>query len=152
MLIKTRTLPTTLPSLNAISPLLQRIYAARGIGSEEQLDKRLQALLPFNTLTDIDKAVTRLEEALRSQQRILIIGDFDADGATSSALAVSALRTMGALHVEFLVPNRFEFGYGLTPGIVDVAKKWHPQLIITVDNGIASIEGVDAANEAGIDV
>lgn len=152
MLIKKRALPTILPSLDAISPVLQRIYASRGIVSEKQLDKRLQALLPFNTLTDIEKAVVRLETALRSQQRILIIGDFDADGATSSALAVSALRTLGALHVDFLVPNRFEFGYGLTPGIVDVAKKWNPQLIITVDNGIASIEGVDVANEAGIDV
>lgn len=152
MLIKTRTLPTPLPSLSTASPILNRIYAARGIVSEQQLDKRLQALLPFNTLTDIDKAATRLEHALRTQQRILIIGDFDADGATSTALAVSALRTMGALHVEFLVPNRFEFGYGLTKAIVEVAKKWHPQLIITVDNGIASFEGVEAANLAGIDV
>lgn len=152
MLIVQRTLPTEIPSFSTTSSVLQRIYAARGIISQQQLDKRLQALLPFNTLTDIDKAVARLESALRSQQRILIIGDFDADGATSSALAVAALRSMGASHVEFLVPNRFEFGYGLTPGIIEVAKKWHPQLIITVDNGIASIEGVDAANAAGIDV
>ena len=152
MIIQRRTLPTTLPSLKDVPPVLQRIFAARGIVSEAQLDKRLQALLPFHTLTDIDKAVIRLEQAIRFQERILVIGDFDADGATSSALAVSALRIMGALHVEFLVPNRFEFGYGLTPGIIDVAKKWQPNLIITVDNGIASIEGVDAANEAGIDV
>lgn len=152
MLIKQRALPTTLPSLRDISHVLQRIFAARGIISEEQLDKRLQVLLPFSTLTDIDKAATRLEHALYAQQRILIIGDFDADGATSSALAIAALRAMGALHVEFLVPNRFEFGYGLSPAIVEVAKKWRPNLIITVDNGIASIEGVDAANEAGIDV
>ncbi len=149
MLIKQRPLPVSLPSLNAVSPILQRIFSARGIISEAQLDKRLPALLPFTTLPDIEKATLRLEQALSSQQRILIIGDFDADGATSSALAVSALRTMGALHVDFLVPNRFEFGYGLTPAIVEVAKKWQPQLIITVDNGIASIEGVDAANEAG---
>ena len=152
MLIKKRTLPTIPPSLYFLSPVLQRIFAARGILSEEQLDKRLQALLPYTTLTDIDKAASRLEHALLLQQRILIIGDFDADGATSSALAIAALRTMGALHVEFLVPNRFEFGYGLSPAIVEVAKKWHPDLIITVDNGIASIEGVEAANEAGIDV
>lgn len=152
MLIKQRTLPTTLPSLPVTSAVLQRVYAARGIVSEEQLDKRLQALLPFNTLSGIEQAVIRLEQAFRAQERILIVGDFDADGATSSALAVAALRSMGALHVEFLVPNRFEFGYGLTPAIIDVAKKWHPQLIITVDNGIASIEGVDAANAAGIDV
>ena len=152
MNIKQRTTPVHLPHLPGISPLLQRIYAARDVLDESQLDKRLQALLPFNTLTDIDKACARLEEALRAQQRILIVGDFDADGATSSALAVAALRAMGALHVEFLVPNRFEFGYGLTPGIINLAKQWRPDLIITVDNGIASIEGVDAANEAGIDV
>ncbi len=152
MKIQRRPMPETLPLLNDISPVLQRIFASRGITSASQLDKRLQALLPFNTLTDLDKAVVRLEQAIRSQQRILIIGDFDADGATSSALAVSALRTMGASHVEFLVPNRFEFGYGLTPGIIEVAKKWHPHLIITVDNGISSIEGVQAANDAGIDV
>lgn len=152
MIIQRRTLPTTLPLLKEVPPVLQRIFAARGIVSDAQLDKRLQALLPFHTLTDIDKAVIRLEQAIRFQERILVVGDFDADGATSSALAVSALRVMGALHVEFLVPNRFEFGYGLTPGIIEVAKKWHPNLIITVDNGIASIEGVDAANEAGIDV
>lgn len=152
MMIQQRTLPAVLPLLPGLSSILQRIFAARGIVSDTQLDKGLQALMPFNTLMDIDKAVIRLERALRLQQRILVIGDFDADGATSSALAVSALRTMGALHVEFLVPNRFEFGYGLTPGIIGVAKKWHPDLIITVDNGIASLEGVDAANEAGIDV
>ena len=152
MQIKQRLLPSLLPSLPACHPVLLRIYASRGIVEEAQLDKRLQALLSFNTLTDIDKAATRLEAALREQQRILIVGDFDADGATSSALAVAALRAMGALHVEFLVPNRFEFGYGLTPAIIEVAKKWHPQLIITVDNGISSIDGVDAANEAGIDV
>jgi len=152
MIIKQRPLTTIDESLNALPEILQRIYTARGISHQSQLDKRLQALLPFNTLTDIDKATVRLEHAIRLQQRMLIVGDFDADGATSSALAVSALRTMGAKHVEFLVPNRFEFGYGLTPGIVDIAKLWHPQLIITVDNGIASLEGVIAANEAGIDV
>ena len=153
MLIKKRTLPGILPSFTTMpSGILQRIFAARGILSEEQLDKRLQALLPFTTLTDIEKASVRLEQALQAQQRILVIGDFDADGATSTALAIAALRSMGAKHVDFLVPNRFEFGYGLTPAIVEVAKQSNPQLIITVDNGIASIDGVDAANEAGIDV
>ncbi|WP_131783398.1 single-stranded-DNA-specific exonuclease RecJ [Legionella gresilensis] len=152
MLIKQRTLPDSLPVLGGISPVLQRIYAARGITDETQLDKRLQTLLPFNHLTGIDKACLRLETALHEQQRILIIGDFDADGATSTALAVSALRSMGAVNVEYLVPNRFEYGYGLTPAIIEVAKKWGPNLIITVDNGITSIEGVDAANASGIDV
>ncbi|WP_133127838.1 single-stranded-DNA-specific exonuclease RecJ [Legionella nagasakiensis] len=152
MQIKRRIIPTTLPSLSVAHPILQRIYAARGVLNDSQLDKRLQRLLPFHTLMDIEKATRRLEQALHAQQKILIVGDFDADGATSSALAVTALRAMGARHVEFLVPNRFEYGYGLTPAIIDVAKKWQPKLIITVDNGIASIEGVAAANEAGIDV
>ncbi|MBA3536646.1 MAG: single-stranded-DNA-specific exonuclease RecJ [Tatlockia sp.] len=152
MRIKQRELPESLPSFASESSILQRIYALRGLTSESELDKRFQALLPFNTLSDIDKACLRLEQALRAQQRILIIGDFDADGATSTALSITALRLMGATHVEFLVPNRFEFGYGLTPGIIGIAKKWHPDLIITVDNGIANFEGVDAANEAGIDV
>jgi single-stranded-DNA-specific exonuclease len=152
MEIKQRELPPTMPFLETYHPVLQRIFAARGISQEEELDKRLPSLLSFNTLTDIDIATKRLQHAVCTQERMLIVGDFDADGATSSALAVSALRAMGALHVEFLVPNRFEFGYGLTPAIIEVAKKWSPKLIITVDNGIASFEGVAAANEAGIDV
>jgi single-stranded-DNA-specific exonuclease len=152
MLIKQRILPESLPILGNISPILQRIYAARGITDETQLDKRLQTLLPFDCLSDIDNACIRLENALTLQQRILIIGDFDADGATSTALAVSALRAMGALNVDFLVPNRFEYGYGLTPAIVDVAKTWQPHLIITVDNGITSVEGVDRANALDINV
>ncbi|VEG90042.1 single-stranded-DNA-specific exonuclease RecJ [Legionella spiritensis] len=152
MRIKQRNIPDMSPTLLSQLPsILQRIYASRGITDEAQLDKRLQTLLPFDTLKDIDKACIRLETALREQQRMLIIGDFDADGATSTALAVSALRTMGAKQVDFLVPNRFEFGYGLTPAIVEVAKKWQPHLIITVDNGISSIDGVDAANQANID-
>src|SRR4051812_24946617 len=122
MRIKQRELPESLPSFPAFPVFLQQIYASRGIRHESQLDKSFQALLPFNTLSDIDKACIRLEQALRAQQRILIVGDFDADGATSTALAISALRSMGASHVEFLVPNRFEFGYGLTPAIIEVAK------------------------------
>jgi single-stranded-DNA-specific exonuclease len=152
MIIKQRVIPTVLPSFEGYPPIMQRIFAARGLASDLELDKRLQALLPYSSLTGIDKAALRLEQALRSQQRILIIGDFDADGATSTALAVSALRALGARQVDFLVPNRFQFGYGLTPGIVGIATQMLPQLIITVDNGIASIDGVNAANEAGIDV
>lgn len=151
MHIKQRELPKAALSFSG-SALLERIYAARGILCESELDKTLQTLLPFNTLKDIDKACLRLEQALKQQERILIIGDFDADGATSTALAISALKVMGATQIEFLVPNRFEFGYGLTPGIVEVARKWKPNLIITVDNGIASLEGVEAASHYGIDV
>ncbi len=139
-------------TLDHLHPVLQRIYGARGIQQEAELSRDLQALLPFDTLIDIEKACERLAQALIQQQSIIVIGDFDADGATSTALAVSALRTMGAQHVDFLVPNRFEFGYGLTPGIVAVAQSKHPHLIITVDNGISSMEGVAAANAAGIDV
>jgi single-stranded-DNA-specific exonuclease len=153
MLIKRRKIdgPDT-QVLSHLHPVLQRIYATRGITKEAELTLELQALLPFTGLIDIDKACVRLEQALSRQQRILVIGDFDADGATSTALAISALRALGAQHVDYLVPNRFEFGYGLTPGIVEVARTKQPDLIITVDNGIASLEGVAAANAAGIDV
>ncbi len=152
MHIKPRELPPNPSVLNTPSKVMERIYIARGIKQMEELDTRLHSLLPFDSLLGIEQACIRLEEALRGQQRILIIGDFDADGATSSALAVSALRMMGGINIEFLVPNRFEFGYGLTPPIVEVANRWHPDLIITVDNGMSSIEGVNRANELGIDV
>lgn len=100
----------------------------------------------------LQAATARLQRALEDDQRILIVGDFDADGATSTALAVSALRQFGATQVDYLVPNRFEFGYGLTPGIVALATQRRPDLIVTVDNGISSVDGVAAANEAGIEV
>ncbi len=152
MRIKQRTYTAELPELDGVPDVLRRIYAHRGISDTSQLDKQLKSMLPFDSLKDIDKACQRLETALRENQRILIIGDFDADGATSTALAVTALKALGAKEVEYLVPNRFEFGYGLTPAIVEVASRWKPNLIITVDNGIASFDGVDAANEKGIDV
>lgn len=152
MRIKRRSLTGEVPTVPDLSPLLQRIYAGRGVKDGSELNTMLKAMLSFETLKDIDKACQRLEQALREQQRLLIIGDFDADGATSTALAVVALKAMGAEQVEYLVPNRFEFGYGLTPAIVEVASRWQPHLIITVDNGIASFDGVDAANARGIDV
>lgn len=152
MLIKQRPKPSHTLDLPNLSEVLKRVFATRGITDASQLDKQLQILLPFNTLKGIDLACARLAKALYEQQRILIIGDFDADGATSTALALSALRVMGAQHIDYLVPNRFEFGYGLTPQIVDVASKWKPGLIITVDNGIASFDGVERANQLGIDV
>lgn len=152
MQIKQRQVPENCVLLDSVPTVLQRIYATRGISDAAQLDKQLQTLLPFSSFKGIDLACERLYKALMQQERILIIGDFDADGATSTAVGITALRAMGAQHVEYLVPNRFEFGYGLTPAIVDVAKKWNPNLIITVDNGIASIEGVDTANKYGIDV
>ncbi len=135
-----------------LPPLLARIYAARGIASTDELDCSLAKLLSFDGLLGIDAAVDLLAQTLREGQRILIIGDFDADGATSSALGVRALRAMGAAQVDYLVPNRFEYGYGLTPEIVAVAVARKPDLLITVDNGIASLDGVAAARALGMRV
>lgn len=135
-------------------PLLQRIYAARGISTNEELERSLTQLLPYQDLLGIELATDYLATAVMQQQHLLVIGDFDADGATSSAVAVSALRALGAQHVNFLVPNRFEYGYGLTPEIVAVAAQSNPapDIIITVDNGIASHAGVAAAKALGIKV
>ncbi len=139
-------------NLAELHPLLQRVYAARSIQSVTEVERGLDKLLPYHALSGIDIAVNCLAEALQRQQHILIVGDFDADGATSTALAVSALQSFGANQVSFIVPNRFEYGYGLTPEIVEVAAKHKPNLIITVDNGISSFAGVDRANELGIKV
>ncbi len=135
-----------------IHTVLQRVYSARGVKSGE-LEQGLEYLLPYQSLLGIDKAVACLFEALRLQKNILIIGDFDVDGATSTAVAIRALRSFGAKHVAFLVPNRFAFGYGLTPELVQVAARdFNPALIVTVDNGIANHAGVEAANALGIQV
>ena len=136
----------------AIPTLLQRIYQSRGLSSDADLSLHLSQLPSPENMLGLDTAVEHLVEALNSKQRIVIVGDFDADGATSSALMVLALTAMGYESVEFLVPNRFDYGYGLTPEIVELAQKKHPRLIITVDNGISSIEGVDYANRLGIKV
>ncbi len=137
------------PGLN---PVLARAYAARGIGEPGELRLGLDRLLPVGTLDGIEAAVELLLAHRRSGRRILVIGDFDADGATSSALIVRCLRAWGFADVDFLVPNRFEFGYGLTPEIVALAATQQPALIITVDNGISSLPGVAAARSLGIDV
>jgi single-stranded-DNA-specific exonuclease len=131
---------------------LAKIYAARGITDQEQLGRSLKELLPDSGLMDIEKATQRVAQAVIENQKIIIVGDFDCDGATSTAVLLLGLRMMGAGQVDYLVPNRFEFGYGLSPEIVDVAANSSPSLIITVDNGVSSIEGVDRANELGIDV
>jgi single-stranded-DNA-specific exonuclease len=135
-----------------IHPLLQRVFASRGISCSEDLCQELKSLLPYKALKGIDAAVEELYQAMNEQQHVLILGDFDADGATSSALAVSALRTFGLEKVSYLVPNRFEYGYGLTPEIVNEAHKYDPDLIVTVDNGISSIEGVKHAQSLGMRV
>jgi single-stranded-DNA-specific exonuclease len=152
MRIEARLLPDTLPFLGDLPPLLTRLYAARGVVSEVELDKSLARLIPYQQLKGIEAAVDLLVIALKERQRILIVGDFDADGATASTVGVLGLRLFGAAHVDYLVPNRFEYGYGLTPEIVAVALQRQPQLLITVDNGISSVEGVAAAKAAGLTV
>ncbi len=137
--------------LSDINPVLRRIYAARGIRSPADLDLSLERLHPVGTLEGIQHAAELLLKH-RSGGRILVIGDFDADGATSTALMLRALRAWGFDSVDFLVPNRFEFGYGLTPEIVALAAARSPTLIVTVDNGISSLAGVEAARAQGIEV
>lgn len=144
--------PSSLIDENDLHPVLQRIYAARGIQTKEELERDLAKLLPYQDLTGMQLAVSCLADALAAQQHILIIGDFDTDGATSTALAMSALKAFGGQNINFLVPNRFEYGYGLSPEIVAAALPLKPEVIVTVDNGISSFAGVDAANEAGIKV
>ncbi|WKN20906.1 single-stranded-DNA-specific exonuclease RecJ [Azotobacter vinelandii] len=152
MRIESRPLPEPLPDLGDLPPLLTRLYAARGVQSAAELDKGLAQLLPYRRLKGIEAAVALLVEALRERRRILFVGDFDADGATASTVGVLGLRLLGAAHVDYLVPNRFEYGYGLTPEIVAVALERRPELLVTVDNGISSLDGVAAAKAAGLQV
>ncbi|MBT6547824.1 MAG: single-stranded-DNA-specific exonuclease RecJ [Gammaproteobacteria bacterium] len=137
-------LPESLP------PLVRRIYSQRPLAALTELELTLSQLIPPARLKGIDAAVGLLEAALKEGERLLIVADFDADGATSCALALTVLRAFGCAHVDYIVPNRFEYGYGLTPEIVELAKGKNPDLIITVDNGISSIEGIESARVAGI--
>ncbi|MFV0279026.1 MAG: DHH family phosphoesterase, partial [Parahaliea sp.] len=136
--------------LPELHPLLARVYRNRGLRSAAELQLGLEHLLPPASLRGAVEAGALLADALAADQRLLVVGDFDADGATSTALAVSTLRQLGARQVDYLVPNRFDYGYGLTPEIVALAATRRPDLIITVDNGISSIEGVAAARAQGI--
>lgn len=142
--------PAQLPA--ALPAVLRRVYAARGIVDARQLDTGVECMIPPERLGGLSRALDLLEQALAEGQRILIVGDFDADGATSSALMVRALRMMGAQQVNYLVPNRFDFGYGLTPEIVAVAAQQRPDLLITVDSGISCIAGVAAARAQGMKI
>lgn len=135
---------------DGLNPVLRRIYAARGVADARDLDLSLERLLPVGSLPGVDAAVDLL--LAHRGARVLVIGDFDADGATSSALMVRALRSLGFANVDFLVPNRFQFGYGLTPEIVALAAARRPSLIVTVDNGVSSVAGVRAARTLGVDV
>lgn len=133
------------------TPLLARVYAARGVQQAADLEHELARLPVWSALKGIDSAAARLADGILRDEAMIIVADYDADGATACAVGVRGLRAMGA-KVDFLVPNRFEFGYGLTPEIVALAAPRHPGLIITVDNGIASVDGVSAAHALGIDV
>jgi single-stranded-DNA-specific exonuclease len=134
-----------------ISPLLARVYAARGIQTVTQLDTSLQYLLPFSMLKNAQEMACILADAIAAQRKLLIVADYDADGATACAVGLRGLRMLGA-QVDFIVPNRFEYGYGLTPEIVHLAAQSTPDILITVDNGIASVEGVAEANRLGMQV
>ncbi|MBL4712485.1 MAG: DHH family phosphoesterase, partial [Gammaproteobacteria bacterium] len=147
-----------------LHPLLKKIYANRGVTKLKQIDYSLKDLLDYSLLKSIDLASEIVTKAIMQQKRIVIVGDFDADGATSCALMMRSFKAFGLNNVNYLVPNRFDFGYGLSPQIVDVAAglssqskletsfETKPDLIITVDNGISSIAGVERANELGIQV
>ncbi len=143
--------PECVPLGPDVHPVLARVYAARGVRTAAELSLALERLHPVGTLEGVDAAAELLARQ-RAAGRVLIIGDFDADGATSTALVVRALRAWAFATVDFLVPNRFEFGYGLTPEIVALAAERRPTLIVTVDNGMSSAAGVAAARERGIDV
>jgi single-stranded-DNA-specific exonuclease len=132
-----------------LHPVLARVYAARRIRSASELEDDVQRLLPPASLARCEEAAALLADAIAAKRRLLIVADYDADGATACAVGVRALRAMGA-QVDYLVPNRFELGYGLTPELVDIAARGGPDLLITVDNGIASVEGVERARALGI--
>jgi single-stranded-DNA-specific exonuclease len=132
-----------------VHPVLARIYAARGVTGPADLAGDLSDLIPPTRLARVEEAAILLADAIESASRMIIVADYDCDGATACAVGLRALRAFGA-DVDYIVPNRFEYGYGLTPEIVALAAGRHPDLLITVDNGIASVEGVTAANELGI--
>ena len=134
-----------------IDPRLARIYAARGVTTPEHLATKLAALIAPESLSHVDEAARLLADAIAKAERLMIVADFDADGATACAVGIKALRAMGA-NVDYIVPNRFEHSYGLTPEIVREAAKRKPDWLITVDNGIASVEGVEEANALGMRV
>ena len=135
--------------LPQIHPVLRRVYAARGLRSSDELELGLDRLLPVSTLDGLEAGVELMVRHIENGSRIVVIGDFDADGATSTALVLRALRGLGHKNATYLVPNRFRFGYGLTPEIVTLAAEQAPGLIVTVDNGISSHQGVAEATRRG---
>ncbi len=137
---------------NTLDPIIKQIYARRGVVDGQELELTLPRLLPLTLLSGLEESCQILYPAIKANKKIIIVGDFDADGATSTALMMEGLRLLGCTHHDFLVPNRFEYGYGLTPEIVEIAHQRGAQLIITVDNGISCIAGVTAAKALGIQV
>ena len=137
---------------DSLHPVLQRVFASRHVLHEQDLDYSLKGLLPFHQLQNIKQAVELLKSIIQQQKRLLIVADFDADGATSCALAIRGFNALGLTDVTYVVPNRFEYGYGLSPDIVDVALEYDPDVIMTVDNGISSIVGVAHARKHGLKV
>ncbi|CAI8836222.1 single-stranded-DNA-specific exonuclease RecJ [Methylocaldum szegediense] len=140
------------PELSHLPPLLQRIYTARRLTAIDELDRSLARLPSPWLLSGMEAMADQLAEAIRKNQRILVIADYDTDGATACAVAVRGLKLLGAERVSYLVPNRFEYGYGLTPEIVVLAAQSNPDILLTVDNGISSLEGTLAAKARGIRV
>jgi len=147
-----RHIPGQSSHLPHLPPLLRRIYLARNLVEPEELERGLAKLPSPWLLSGMETLVSQLIEAIQTRKHLLIVADFDADGATSCALGVLGLKAMGAAQVSYIVPNRFEYGYGLTPEIVQVAARQKPDVLITVDNGISSIEGVQAAKALGMKV
>ncbi len=152
MKIQSRHVPDVPHNLHAFSPLVQRLLLSRGVTDAVDMEFKLNRLLPPSGLRGIEQGAELLSSAIENNLSILIIGDFDADGATSTALSVRCLRALGAKKVNYLVPNRFEYGYGLSPEIVRASLPFQPDLIVTVDNGISSVEGVKEAAKHGIQV
>ena len=152
MRIRQRDLDSSLiGTLKLDNDVLERILISRGIRKTDDLNKNLSRLPDPRSLKDIDKAINRLFRALMDNESLLIVGDFDSAGASSTALMSLVLSKFGFKKINYLVPNRFEFGYGLSKEIVAVAVESKPNLIVTVDNGISSVEGVNLANKHGID-
>ncbi len=150
MRIVERTVPQGAP-LQGIMPLLDRIYRARGVEDSSALDHSLKQLLPISSLMNVEQAAAMVAESIQNSERIVVVGDYDADGATASAVCMRGLGAMGA-DIYYVVPDRKKHGYGLSPSVVELTLQYAPQLLITVDNGISSIEGVAAAKQQGMRV
>ena len=147
-----RDIETGIRLSSKLHPVLERVYAARNVNSLDDIDYSLARLLPYKLLSNIEEAAQLLVTAVTENKRILIVADYDADGATACAVAIRGLKSMGAAFVDFIVPDRFVHGYGLSPEVVELASTQSPELLITVDNGISSLEGVNLARQMGIEV